>query len=308
MSTQNNAEFPQTSLSTIFRDYSTVSGICSEIASRGFAIPERRTGTVKFIGINPSYISGSQPDFITYPIDEALKQYPKYYKKFQDIAEASGIKDNWTYWDVFQFRETDQDRLNDILRDPIGLEFAVKQLQVTIDLLELSRPDLIVVCNSGARQFFGIDREKKGEKESGVWMGYEFEFDNRFGVDVITGISMNSVKTGIKTTNLLGTPVLFTSTLTYMDSSTKNRLAWQIRQILQHQKLFFGQENYRQHRSDKIRARLNFLLDKLRDGSNLKKRMATDNRIEESARLRDSELDMLEEAVDLIFKTDKNWC
>ena len=281
-------------LDKIFKETSYESEtLLYEIIKRGYVYSKvERDKKILFVGINPSYISGSKPyDHTIYNVQDVVKLYPKHYKKFQNIAENCNVGNNWTYTDIFYFRETNQNTIDSFLNDDVSLTFLVKQLEITITQLETLNPDLIIVCNSGARKFFGIDKQTTNNKDfTDVWMGFDFAFDERFGVDVITGLNQSSIKADNKTTSLVGTPVLFSSTLTYMDSSTKKRLEWQIKTILKFKKLF---------------VQLKVLAKKLEQNKNLKSILVSENKFEETAKLRDIEFSDLEELVALLLQIEK---
>jgi len=292
-------------LTNIFDDFSSCEGLVSEFASRGYVYSEIEYKKVLFVGINPSYPEGSIAENFSFKPIDAVKKYPKHFKKFQDLADSCHIGNDWTYLDILFLRETDQSRVTQLQYEKNGLDFLCQQLQVSINLLENIKPDLIVVCNSAARTFFGIDKQKVNDVESGIWMGYEFIFDDKFGVDVIVGIHNQSVKKGSKSTMLLGTPVLFTSTLTYMDYSTKNRLVWQIRQILKYHSLFFGLTNFQVQPSITLLKQLKTLSQKIIDIHKLKERAILENRYENETRLHDRELTEIDEILRILLAMDE---
>ena len=277
-----------------------------EIIERGFVYPKIESKKVLFVGINPSSVAGAKPhDHKTYKIEDVVKSYPRHYKKFQDIAANCGVSADWTYIDLFFFRETDQKIIDSFMDNAESIDFICKQLQLSFSIIEKLKPNLIIVCNSGGRQFFGIDKVIDGSKSSNVWLGYDFHFNNKFGVDVITGIHNDTIINGAKKTNLIGTPILFSSTLTYMDSSTKKRLEWQIRQILKYHSLFFGAENIYGHRSKNIGNQLKVLAQKLKENETLKSSHTKNATDIEAARSRDYELTELEEIIELLLTADK---
>lgn len=259
---------------------------------------------VLFVGINPSYIEGAKPHK-SYKIQDVVTEYPRHYRKFQIIADNCGFGIDWSYIDLFFFRETNQSTIDSILCEPNGVDFLVNQLQITFTQLEALKPDLIIVCNSGARKFFGVDKQPNNENAvSDIWLGYDFVFDEKFGVDVITGLNEKAIHKGVKT-NLVGTPVLFSSTLTYMDSSTKKRLEWQIKTILKFKNIFFDKNNFNEPRSSKLFIQLKELTSKLQESKNLKTKLLSDNKYEELAKLRDIELNDLEEIIELLLHLEK---
>ena len=173
----------------------------SEIIERGFVCSQIKKGKVLFVGINPSYPIGS---------------------KDTEFSES------WSYIDLFQFRETDQKKVAGFAKnDP---QFLVSQLRLTHKIICEINPKLIIVCNSGASDFFGINKWKNTKGWLNVWLGYDFEFDKDLGVDIIKSKNENSILPK-ENEFLFETPVLFTSTLTYIAKFDKRRLNWQINRI-----------------------------------------------------------------------------
>lgn len=212
--------------------------IVKEIASRHWVRSIVEDKAILFVGMNPSYVESTKANSGTYLLQDAIKGYSQHYGKFQKLLEDTIYENDWTYLDVLQMRETTQGRINEIMKEDRGLDFIVSQLQITIEQLEQLSPKLIVVCNSGAADFFGVNRDG----DSGIWMGYTFEWNENFGVYTIHSIAEDSVKKGVKSTNLSGVPIIFTSNLNYMDRNTRKTLQWQIRQILTYHDLFFNQD------------------------------------------------------------------
>ncbi|MCG8203234.1 hypothetical protein G1L01_11450 [Tenacibaculum finnmarkense] len=200
----------------------------SEIIERGFVCSKIKKEKVLFVGINPSFTSDAKVESYQYDIDNAVKEYPRHYAKFTKLIENTDYQNNWTYVDLFQFRETNQKRIVDLIKfDP---QFLVSQLRLTHKIICEINPEFIIVCNSGASDFFGINKWKKSNGWQNVWFGYDFEFDENLGIDIIKSKNKESILTSEN--QLLGTPVLFTSTLTYMSRFDKRRLNWQINRIV----------------------------------------------------------------------------
>lgn len=206
-------------------NYSANSSLTKEIISRGFCYSEFQAKKALFIGINPSYLSNSKPEKFHYSIEKAVKDYKKHFGKFQDLVENTKYEDDWTYIDLFFFRETSQNKITEIINHDI--DFIINQLQLTNEIISEIRPEIIVVCNSGASNFFGIN----SKNDQDIWLGYKFEFDDEFGVDIITGMEDVSIIKDKNNLNLIGTPILFSTTLTYLDAFTKRRLKWIINRV-----------------------------------------------------------------------------
>jgi hypothetical protein len=94
------------------------------------------------------------------------------------------------------------------------------------------KPKLVVVCNSKAALFTGIEAFPENEPVENVWMGYKFEFNDKLGVHMVKGLQQDSIIGSIYTSVLINMPFLFTSTLTYMSKYVKENLAWQISRVL----------------------------------------------------------------------------
>jgi hypothetical protein len=180
---------------------------------------------ILFIGINPSYTNGKSETLFYGKKDvESIN----YFKPFNDIvAELEKKRDfangvSWSHLDMLVFRETQQSFINDeLLKTEEGIQFIYKQLMISRQILEYLKPKIIVVSNTAARHFLGRDKDEK--KKLGVWIGYDFEFDNELGTDkIINNQSINS-------------HVFFTSMLTgqrALDNGSKQRLIWHIGNIL----------------------------------------------------------------------------
>jgi hypothetical protein len=167
------------------------------------------TNSLLFIGMNPSY-SKEMGDETSYDLNDKNNLKP-YFKKFNEIAEEC---DNvsWTHLDLLFFRETDQRVIYKILKYENGSSFIQKQLELSDNLIKLSEPKAIVVCNALAGKFFGM------EKDNMPCLGYDFPFDNEIG-----------------TCRWNKTPVFFSSMLTgqrALDNGSFRRLTWQINRTL----------------------------------------------------------------------------
>ncbi len=104
----------------------------------------------------------------------------------------------------------------------VGLDFIWKQIEISREIIEKAKPKIIVVNNTLARDFFGINKSE--DRTQSVWMGYDFKFDYEIGTHRIIG--NKELKT-----DLTGTPVIFTSMLTgqrALDNGSFERLTWHI--------------------------------------------------------------------------------
>lgn len=179
---------------------------------------------ILFFGINPSY-NGEKANKIAYPIEGAVNAYRRYFGPFADLVAEAGSEITWTYMDLFYYRQTKQIGLESLLKKNDGLRFLCDQLILTQQILEWAQPKVIAVCNARAADFFGVNSTGP---EDNVWMGYDFKFDQKIGLHRISGLLDGRVNPDLKTTTLIGTPVCFTPTLTYMGQLSKKRLAWHL--------------------------------------------------------------------------------
>lgn len=195
------------------------------IINRGFVSAKLKKAKALFVGINPSYLSNATNESYLYDIENAVLEYPKHYRKFTELVTNTKYENDWSYIDLFQFRETNQKKIYDFYKNDV--EFIVSQLKLTHKIICEINPEIIVVCNSGASDFFGINKIKKSEYWENIWLGYEFEYNKNFGIDIIKGIHNESIIKDQKQ-HLKNLPILFTSTLTYKSRFDKKRLNWQL--------------------------------------------------------------------------------
>ncbi|HUW04697.1 MAG TPA: hypothetical protein VMW01_00410 [Williamwhitmania sp.] len=217
----------RTKLTEIFKYKSSQEDV-QAIIDRGFVGAEFKKGKALFVGINPSFPSDANNESFLYDIDRAITDYPKHYKSFGDLVVGTRYENNWTYIDLFQFRETNQKKIELFFKNDI--QFIVEQLRLSHDIMCKINPEIIVVCNTGAANFFGINKVNENGKFDNVWFGYDFVFDVRYGIHIIKERLAESIIEK-KDETLINTPVLFTSALTYMSRFDKQRLNWQLNLI-----------------------------------------------------------------------------
>lgn len=205
-----------------------------EVIKRGFGVhDEIIKNSLLFIGINPSYKEGAineknESYFINLNQEGKNeingKQYP-YFKKFVDITNRINKKQeensskiiNWSHMDLLFHRETKQHFIENLKKEKNGIEFINEQLKIAEKILINSKPKIIIVSNTKARNFL------KG-KEDKISIGFDFKFNNELGTYTITNNQ-----------NLNGTPVFFTSMLTgqrALDNGSYERLVWHINYVL----------------------------------------------------------------------------
>lgn len=182
---------------------------------------------ILFIGINPSYTkSDPRKEFYNKKNVQTLS----YFKPFNNIIEELEKKRTnsksltWSHLDMLVFRETQQSFIeNKLLKTEEGNQFIFKQLIVSKQILEYLNPKIMVVSNTAARHFLGRDKFEKKGKEFGVWMGYDFQFDDDLGTDKI--INNSKIKSYVFFTSML-------SGQRALDKGSKQRLIWHIKSVL----------------------------------------------------------------------------
>lgn len=170
------------------------------------------TESILFIGINPSTTVDKKEG---YSLDQRGNKFP-YFKKMEEVSIYS--KADWTHLDLLYFRETEQITIYDILNKENGVAYIWEQLQLTDKLIKEASPKVIVVCNALAATFLGKEQDK--QKNTNVWLGYDFIFDNTLGT-----YTWNDI------------PVFFSGMLSgqrALDKGSFERLKWHIKQVLKH--------------------------------------------------------------------------
>lgn len=192
-----------------------------ELLSRGYAVhDEIIKNTILFIGINPSF-SGKNKKRGSYFFnnnDDDEKMH-KYFNKFKKISKEIDLP--WTHFDLLYFRETNQKYISELLNDKNGIGFIYNQLQLSKKIITNAVPKILVVTNTMFRHFMGLDKDK--QKNTGVWMDFDFEFDDNLGTYKIIDSELD------------GVPVFFISMLTgqrALDNGSFKRLVWHINFVL----------------------------------------------------------------------------
>lgn len=188
------------------------------VIKRGFltseVIPLR---SVLFVGLNPSYVDNTPTDSVNYySLAQEGNEYKKYFSKFEKIAKSLNLP--LAHIDLLFLREAEQKKIDQILAEKNGVDFIMNQLLISKQILEMAKPNVLVVSNTKARQFLGKDKKEN----KNVWMGYDFEFDEYIGTDRIVN----------EGSTLKGVPVFFTSMLSgqrALDNGSYERLNWHIK-------------------------------------------------------------------------------
>lgn len=202
----------------------------SNLLDRGFGFQfdeDINNPDVLFIGINPAYR-------IDRPV---LKQSytkpankPGYFRPFHKMEEDFKTdykrEISWSHLDLLAIRETQQSYVDNYLfKSEVGVDFVMEQLAVAKEIIAHLKPKVIVASNTLARELLGRNKKVLADGRAvGVWMDYQFEFDQTLGTDkVISEDSLN------------GTPVFFTAMLSgqkALDRGTFQRLVWHIDSVL----------------------------------------------------------------------------
>jgi hypothetical protein len=169
-------------------------------------------------GLNPSYRKTEGKD-LTYEFDfnDAKIKNDRYFKKFHHFAGST--KSN--YIELFSQRHTSQADLHLFLADKKGVEFLVKQLEISQNAIEAMKPKLIFIFNRFAGHFWGRDAEiNENGEQKGIWMGYTFEPTDIEGAVKITGLSESPqrINQSLVQTNLIGSIIYFSTFISYRNN------------------------------------------------------------------------------------------
>ncbi len=198
------------------------------LLDRGYAVQQEMSeNAILYMGINPSIQEGEQTELsqkerrLFYDLHRI--QPHKYFQKFIDIAGL--LETRWTHTDLLFCRETNQKKVEGLFKSKEGLDFINQQLQLSRQMIEDSKPTIIVVNNTLARRFLGFEKkEVKNNKMENVWLDYDFEFDGNIGT---YRIKNNDA--------LEKVPIFFSSMFTggrALDLGSLERLVWQMRRTI----------------------------------------------------------------------------
>jgi hypothetical protein len=182
-----------------------------ESKNRGFAVQDDiKYNSLMFIGINPSY--NGIPGNLFY--DNSHGETHKYFKKFIEISSEVGL--NWSHQDLLFLRETNQKEVKSLGENNLGHVFYDEQLKISKKIIETTKPKIIVVNNTYARDLL--------HSQSFTTPKYDFEFDEKIGTERIVN---NEILNGV--------PIFFTSMLTgqrALDLGSYKRLIWHIKHVM----------------------------------------------------------------------------
>lgn len=155
-------------------DTSLNKNIYPEILKRGYAVPENiGKADLLIIGINPSFGESH---------NDNTRKYKHTFARFERLKESQNITQYWKrifkfipqdtkceHLDLFTIRETKQDEINKIGSNSLGLDFLVKHMWITQQMIEnVIKPKLIVLANRGAGAYLGKHPQY-------TWIGYDLE-------------------------------------------------------------------------------------------------------------------------------------
>lgn len=218
----NVKELIEPELIKIFQDYSEIN---PEIHKRGFIAPEKiKKCELLFLGLNAAF-NDNDKSYAEYtinwynPRDNASYTAP-YFKKFKEISKSTLL--NWSHLDILFYRETNQSKTQQMMKNEIESSLLYRQMTLTKKLIELSEPKIIIASNTLVREFMGLDI--KTDRNTGIWMDFNFDFDDETGTHRIKNEGV-----------LFNVPIFFTSMLTgqrALDNGSYKRLIWHIKFIL----------------------------------------------------------------------------
>ena len=175
-------------------------------------------------GMNPSFRQGeaARENFVCeYEYQGVVEGGEDRYFLAFDKLFPEEYKQEVTYMDLLNFRETDQEMVWKFCNDPKGLELVAENLRLNQLFIEqVVRPRLIMVKNRGSWCFWG----KEATADANIWMGYRFEHLEALPCGElcrITGLVDHPDRVSdneLLETNLKGTLVLFTSHFQYQAS------------------------------------------------------------------------------------------
>jgi hypothetical protein len=196
--------------------FENTSGLIEHYAKRGYWITnETINNSIMYIGLNPSY------PHLDYRMSERLfyNEYQQteiaYYKQITRFHNDLKCDIRWTHFDLLILRETKQSVIAKLMKKPDVQEFIKMNLKLSKYIIENSKPKIVVVINTLAR-----DLLQKPE-----WCGYSLEWDDKIGTYRFS-----------KESSLSGTPVFFSSMLSgqrALDIGSRDRLLWQIKRTLE---------------------------------------------------------------------------
>jgi hypothetical protein len=195
-----------------------------DILSRGLLYPCKLSKEkILFLGINPSFRENHDKvygfnciSFENEIIEVNDNERYKYYKIFNQVAKDIP----WTHFDVFPFREKNQNNLTTFIENKELKKIMESFVLLAKQIIEESNPSLIVVSNAYLRRTFigNVNDNINSEK----LILFNTEFSDKLGTHFI------------QDGKLKNTPIFFTSMLSgqrALDTGSRERLEWHIAKV-----------------------------------------------------------------------------
>lgn len=135
-----------------------------------------KENSVLFIGINPSFNEydvpeNERPIHFYDTVDENEKDI-QYFEKIKEVAKYCNNA-QWSHLDMLFIRETNQKNIEELCKKEIA--FINEQLNISFEIIERVRPQILIVINSFASEFFGKMKLKHSKFER-IWREYDLFF------------------------------------------------------------------------------------------------------------------------------------
>ena len=207
------------------------------MADRGYSVQDEiNLDSLLFVGLNPAYkndphVVGNEVGVIYN--NEAVVEF-RYFKKFPDLKPPT--IEHWHHIDLFFVRETNQDIFKSLFfnNDQRVKPFLIEQLSISKEIIERSKPKIIVVVNAFAAKMFGPPKSTESQENTKSPTNnifgnklplFPLEFDNVIGTYRIKAPH-----------SLENTPVFLSGMLTgqrALDNGSLGRLKWHIKFVLE---------------------------------------------------------------------------
>ena len=195
-------------IKNLFENYKSQDPELQKIINRKYVYSQFHTGRkVLFIGLNPSFREKQAKKEEYYKSFDATNNNDRYFRRFPLLVEN---KNDWTFLDLLYIRETRQRNIENFYkREP---DFIKQQLEISKEIIKKINPEIIVVCDTFARNLLKSDT-----------MNFELEFDDTIGTYRI-----------INNSDFKDTIVFFSGMLTgqrALDNGSFERLKWHLNKV-----------------------------------------------------------------------------
>lgn len=209
-------------LAAIWEEYASIDN--EVLKERGYLYCNNiQQKDILITGINPSFTDNKKGQELPYEFMNCNSG--RYWIPIKNMLKSNECDyiNSAAYFDLFYFRETNQKYIrNVILKHKDGLQFLVRQLRVTQQLMEeVIRPKVIIIKNKESYAYWG-----KLSDKGYIWMGYEFESIGNCScgeICRITGFieSNERILPELVQSNLVGSIVLFSKYNRYLKKEEK---------------------------------------------------------------------------------------